>query len=121
MIRTLHDHLIEGGAWPGEIAKVERHGVASAVCTCGRVRSPRSIYHLKPRNVAMSERLPGRIRRSRMSPDRLAYAAKVAAARAREPEMSPEWACNVCLDAMRVTLGLTPAEMDRRLGHEAAQ
>ena len=120
MIRTLHDHLLEGGDWPDEIERRDAQGHALAVCTCGRVRSPHSVYHLKPSNVPVADRIPGKVRRSRMRIDRRRYAEAAAKMGAREPEVSPAWACNACLGAMRIELGVTESELDRKLGHETS-
>jgi hypothetical protein len=116
MITTLHDHLITGGDWPPELGRRDVQDATLAVCTCGRVRSPHSVYHLKPTNVPPANRLSGRTRRSRMTADRRQYADRAARMRAREPEVSPGWACNVCLGAMKTMLGITRDELDRRLG-----
>lgn len=120
MIRTLYDAITAGEEWPMEIGKkIDVHGNELAVCICGRVCSVHSIYHVVPDNIPVSDRLPGRSRRGRMTTDRKRYAERAAGVRVREPEISPSYICNVCLGAICATLNITQTELDRKIGHEA--
>ena len=122
-MKTLHDHLLAGGPWPKELEPVLLGGGTLpaelnalcvlyqsderfrsrfvVVCLCGKRSGPRNFYLLKTGRPSSPDRIPGRVRRSRMRREVRQYAEQAAKQRLREPEVSPAWACGWCVGAMR--------------------
>lgn len=106
-MKTLADIPVH--EWPLEVDRTTRNGVVLPICTCGRVRSPASMMIITRSGIS------GRVRRSRMTPDRREYAEQTARARIREPEFRPQVACASCVGAMLRETGITRSEFDRRM------